>query len=817
MPPKNMTKNIVIIVGILLVIIPSIFALDVFKPYLHNPDVPEHPQLNLQGNYQTALWPGAATYSIPLEVPQGRNGLTPQISLSYNSHSTSQRPTITGTAWQLSQNYIFRDTNFNFEGAENDKFNLVLNGETHELVYVPAENRYHTKKETFLHITKTTGAPNQKSEYWQIKTPDGTTYRFGYNPDSELVSNTYDYVVKWSLDLIKDTHNNEIYYTYTENPTANDLGAVYPSKIEYNNEKSRIIEFKLEDYDRPDNWLVYENGNKIRESRRIKEIIINANSKLVRKYVLNYATFDTSAKSFLSDITIVGSDGSTSLPPIKFEYNQITKGWTSGPDWIIPEDIEFGRSNDNGVRLLDLNRDGLLDIVASNEDIEENWLNNGKGWTRDYRWNFPYYDGITDTRDDDTGIRFLELDGDGFIDIIQASNADADDRYAWLNTGNDWSRYHKWELPENAHPIDIESDPENYDRGVRFEDFNGDGRTDILMAAGSTRRAWKNIDSGWNLDFAWYPPSDIEFVDSLTNPKDQGVRVVDVNGDNLPDILLADFYRKAWLNNGYGWTRDDSYAVPSGISFVHGIENYDTGIRFADVNGDGLTDIISGVTDYKKTWLNTGTGWVEDSDWKIPETALFVTTEGDNKGVRIADVNGDGLPDIVKARYSGDKETWINKAEKAYLLKTITTEYGGKITIQYDKSTTIKNTGEDAYPDLGFNLWLVSKVDEDNGITSSLNYKSSTGYNYHDGKYDYSNKELLGFANVQELLSSQIITNHWYHQTIPLAGKEYKLEISDTATNLFQTHELNYNTISKDGYYINTLDTVNTFQYDVII
>ena len=37
--------------------------------------------------------------------------------------------------------------------------------------------------------------------------------------------------------------------------------AIY--KIEYNNDKKRVIEFILEDSDRPDKLLVYEQGNKI--------------------------------------------------------------------------------------------------------------------------------------------------------------------------------------------------------------------------------------------------------------------------------------------------------------------------------------------------------------------------------------------------------------------------------------------------------------------------------------------------------------------------------------------------------------------------
>ena len=62
------------LIGILIVlfIIPIISANnDVYKPYLHNPVVPTNPGLNLFGSYQTQLWPGAATYNYPIEIPPG--------------------------------------------------------------------------------------------------------------------------------------------------------------------------------------------------------------------------------------------------------------------------------------------------------------------------------------------------------------------------------------------------------------------------------------------------------------------------------------------------------------------------------------------------------------------------------------------------------------------------------------------------------------------------------------------------------------------------------------------------------------------------
>ncbi|MBI2175776.1 VCBS repeat-containing protein [Candidatus Woesearchaeota archaeon] len=800
-----------VFIVLLIILLPPVLAIDSYRPYLHNPEVPENPGLKLQGSYQTAVWPGAATYSYGIDVPPGRNGLQPSLGISYNSHSTSQRPGIVGTAWALNQNYIWRDVDYSFADTSDDKFMLVLNGQSYELVYVPSEGRYHTKIESFLYITKVSGGSNDKGDYWVVKSKDGTTYRFGHNKDSELVSNLHNYVVRWSLDLVTNTHGNEIYYSYGENPTPNDIGAVYTLKIEYNNEKARVVEFVLESSDRPDKWMVYEQGNKVREARRVKEILVKANGNLVRKYVLSYTTLGTAAKSFLSSITLFGSDGTSSLPPTIFEYNGVSKGWAEESSWQVPADAAFGGNKDNGVRLIDLNRDGLVDIVRSSTKA---WLNTGSGWAVSGVWDVPT--ATIDSDKLDTGVRFADLNGDGRTDAVRADKPSR--RQSWLNTGTGWAEDSNWHLPENAHPIDINED--NYDRGIRLVDLNGDGRLDILLNAGHSSKgdpkAWLNNGNGWSDAPSWYPPPDAEFVDSLDNPEDEGTRIDDVNGDGLPDLIRAEFYHKTWLNTGNGWALDDNYAI-SQIDFVRTIDGEDEGVRLADVNGDGLVDILKGEGSDKRAWINTGAGWAADAAWAIPELASFVTEEdGDNKGVRVADVNGDGLPDLVKAKSSSDssRKTWINKASKAYLLKSVNNGIGGKTVVDYEKSTSADNTGSDDLPDLGFNMWVVERAVGDNGIVGSQHVLSRTDYSYMDGLYDYADREFRGFNKVQEVQAGNSITSHWFHQDDALKGMEFRTDISDGSSVPFKRADSEFTSTLKDGYHIVALSSHDDYLYD---
>ncbi|MDQ5955251.1 MAG: hypothetical protein QG621_254, partial [Patescibacteria group bacterium] len=50
---------------------------------------------------------GAVTYSVPIAIPPGRNGMQPNIQLTYNSQRTDQS-SVVGYGWELSMPYIQR-------------------------------------------------------------------------------------------------------------------------------------------------------------------------------------------------------------------------------------------------------------------------------------------------------------------------------------------------------------------------------------------------------------------------------------------------------------------------------------------------------------------------------------------------------------------------------------------------------------------------------------------------------------------------------------------------------------------------------------
>jgi len=183
---------------------------------------------------------------------------------------------------------------------------------------------------------------------------------------------------------------------------------------------------------------------------------------------------------------------------------------------------------------------------------------------------------------------------------------------------------------------------------VAIADLNGDGKADIIAA---------NSDSGGNngqVSIFYQNPSpghEGTFLAPVTFPagaQPTTVKVVDMNKDGLPDLVVGDLGPGT---DGAGFpgiavliqdkTNPGSFLTPANYQTAAGV----VALAIGDINNDGRPDVVT---------VNLGTPTGSITIFTGDATTAGVLDTGNSygglsqpSGAWIADMNGDGVPDIV--------------------------------------------------------------------------------------------------------------------------------------------------------------------------
>jgi hypothetical protein len=153
--------------------------------------------------------------------------------------------------------------------------------------------------------------------------------------------------------------------------------------------------------------------------------------------------------------------------------------------------------------------------------------------------------------------------------------------------------------------------------------------------------------------------------------------VVDLDGDGIPDILLAclgSFYATDDKVGSVVWLRGKADGTFTPISLLEGVGRV-ADVQAADFNGDGKLDLVVAVFGWRETgeilYLENRT-----TNWARP---VFVPHTVDSRHgaihVPVGDLNGDGRPDFV-ALISQEHETvvaFLNEGNGRFRPETIYT------------------------------------------------------------------------------------------------------------------------------------------------
>lgn len=662
---------------------------------------------------------GIATFSVPFSLPAARGGAQPSLGLSYSSASGAG---LAGMGWGVGVPYIARQTDRGLpsynEGsdwqANQDRF--VFN-DGQELVPIckvqagasctgalPGES-FPAWSVGYQYFRPRVEGSFQRffwsenHRHWIVQDKSGITMELGAPLDQatddaalELNPNNSAQIFRWHLVRQYDTYRqsgkpvNVVVYKYGEQ----DGGQAYltdiydTTSVSAPTDTTALGSFAhhthLHYEARTDPTESYRSGWLIKQTKRLKRVDVTSKTesgggerRVVRRYHLDYdGGFHTSYLTSVqvegrcvSDETqaqaeedgLVGFSSCPKLPPMTFAYSHVdgftTDGTAVGSSLTGYEAFDarlqaVGNTpphsiDDNLADFFDINADGLPDVLVT-----------APGTYSDYGVFFNAQNGISNSFGSATQMSVhgvlganaasiqlsnphvtpLDADGDGAVDFVRMPSI------------NDYSVYRprlvsgQWILDGEAIDVSGNLNPKiNLGNSTtasetNIADVNFDGLVDVVITTGTEVQSYLSLG-------------------------------------RLPGGKML-FGKGSLVSSSTASLSSDPIAkcVPfSGTS----VKFSDPEIKLADMNGDGIQDIVRarrGVNAFLY-WPGRGNGfWGTGLLDNCPagtfgsNRAVTMQTSADfanldGVSLRMDDVNGDGFDDIVQVK-TNSVDVWLN-------------------------------------------------------------------------------------------------------------------------------------------------------------
>ena len=303
-----------------------------------------------------------------------------------------------------------------------------------------------------------------------------------------------------------------------------------------------------------------------------------------------------------------------------------------------------------GTRCVDVDGDGDLDVIMGNAKGQRTrlWLNDGAGNFFDYT-----EERLPDTKCESQDIRFVDLNNDGDLDVIEIcydhKNQEGGVRQLVNNGAGTFLDVTKTNFPMFTYG-------HGRYHGLGIGDLDGDGDLDVLIG-GYNYTFFSLVNGGdvFGTDGAyflttskWFPGIYQSWIVDFV--------VTDLNNDTYPDVYIArsGAQNSLWYNTG----KD---GVMKNVSTTHlpSISDTTRWVEANDVDTDGDVDLY--VFNSGQNRLHVGELDFKYSD--VTVSHLPPGMSGDTYGGTIGDLDRDGLIDFMMANWNQQNQLILNQGD----------------------------------------------------------------------------------------------------------------------------------------------------------
>jgi len=676
---------------------------------------------------------GAASYRIPLFTAAGANGLRPELALAWHSRA-GDGPL--GIGWRLDGlSQITRcprtiATHGEHAGIAYDGSDRYCLDGMPLLAISGSYGAHGTEYRTELHAQQrvrsfgSTGSgaavgPNR----FEVDHPGGLLYIYGGSPDSRpAAAGRSDGAVRaWGLREIRDRFGARIRISYL---TVSGEPELLPGTIRWtigSSEPDSAARYRLlfEYQHRPVSegrsgqlagspWSRMNRISRIRYQFRDQGTFVD-----VHRYTLAYEGSGATGRSRLASVTQCGP--AECLPPTVLSWSGAVAGWgaeTTGPTGLDPAALAFG----------DFNGDGATDLLAAIGGSWQLWLadpatgrygppratgiaaNGGRAMTLDYdgdglsdlmlqwgpdseQWRvytasaagtFAFADDYTLTGVQQLAL--LDADGDGRDDLLLLAGTGNDQRLLLMR--NEGSRFGV-PLPSGIGIGGGDGSIWSLSATGRRADFDGDGRHDLLLrviAGGDPSRASYRAHRSTGNGFEAEP------LFTTAGPVDTAL-LADVNGDGLTDLLYPDPGTQRWqvlLSRGAQPPGTAIGAEPAGCPSPPASGERWWQARIVDHDGDGRADLLLPEGSGWRVYLSDGACYHASTGSSVFSVPLAGgSTPAQTALVTSADLRGDGRGDLLLLRADGALRLRLRQGPVGDLLARVSDGLGNQAELEW--------------------------------------------------------------------------------------------------------------------------------------